>query len=361
MTAKELYSKTMPFNMAKLALGLATVALSTILFAILMGIGWLFGDNGMGLAFILWISGTGVIRFVLMHYMGYLVKAGHVAVLTTAVATGQIPADQVAVGKAMVTERFATSNIYFAVDALVAGAVRQLQGVLDKVSNTLDFIPGIKAVAGVGELFIGIALGYIDECCLGWTFYKKDQGAFQSAADGVVIYAQNGKYLLGEAAKTTGMVLLATGGATLVSFIVFGGIFKLLGWSPLVAFLLACLAAWTVKFAFIDSWILVKMMVSYMQVAPQTPITYDLYSKLCSLSSKFRELFSKGQAEGPRPAHAAAGAAPQAGYAPAQTAAAPLQQASSESPAAKPVFCGQCGAKSEPGTKFCAGCGARLE
>ena len=35
--------------MAKLALGGATVLLSVILFAILMGIGWLFGDGGMWL------------------------------------------------------------------------------------------------------------------------------------------------------------------------------------------------------------------------------------------------------------------------------------------------------------------------
>ena len=29
-------------------------------------------------------------------------------------------------------------------------------------------------------------------------------------------------------------------------------------------------------------------------------------------------------------------------------------------PAVKPVFCGECGAKNEPGTKFCAECGTKL-
>ena len=102
--------------MAKLALGGATVLLSVILFAILMGIGWLFGDDGMVVTFIIWIGGTGVIRLALMHYAGYLVKAGHIAVIAEAMKTGQVPANQVNYGKQLVTERFATSNIYFAVD-----------------------------------------------------------------------------------------------------------------------------------------------------------------------------------------------------------------------------------------------------
>jgi hypothetical protein len=44
---------------------------------------------------------------------------------------------------------------------------------------------------------------------------------------------------------------------------------------------------------------MVKMMVSYMEAAPATEITYDLYSKLCGWSAKFRDLFEKGQNENP--------------------------------------------------------------
>ena len=95
MTAKQLFNQTRPFCMAKLALGGVTVLLSVILFAILMGIGWLFGDGGMVVTFIIWIGGTGVIRLALMHYAGYLVKAGHIAVIAEAMKTGQVPANQV--------------------------------------------------------------------------------------------------------------------------------------------------------------------------------------------------------------------------------------------------------------------------
>ena len=318
--------------------------MSVVLFAILMGIGWLFGDGGMGLCFLIWIAGTGVIRFVIMHYMGYMVKAGHIAVIAEAVTTGKIPDKQVEYGKAQVTKRFATSNIYFGVDKLVTGAVKQIQRGLEKVGNALDFIPGMSAVTGLAKFFVEISLGYIDECCLGYTFYKAEQGAFKSAADGVVIYAQNWKVLLKNAAKTMLKVVLLLILLVIVVFIPVGLLFKLLKWSPLIAFLLACLIVWVLKFAFIDSYIMIQMMVTYMEVAPATQITFDLYGKLCNLSKSFKELFNKGQAEG-------GASAPTATYSPA---AEPVI-------ATKSVFCGQCGAKNDAGTKFCGSCGAKIE
>ena len=345
MTAKQLFNKTRPFCLAKLVLGAATVLLSVILFAILMGIGWLFGENGMVITFIIWIGGTGVIRFVIMHYFGYLVKAGHIAVIAEVMKTGQVPANQVNYGKEKVKERFATSNIYFAVDKLVTGAVKQIQKGIDKVGNALDFIPGMGAVTGAAKFFVNISLGYIDECCFAWTFYNPHQGAFQSAADGVVIYAQNWKTLLKDAAKTMAKTIGLTILIALVIFIPIGLLFKLFKWSGLIAFLLALLIAWVVKFAFMDSYIMCQMMVSYMQVAPATVITFDLYSKLCGISGKFKELFKKGQEETPQTAqtaHAAPAAAP----------AAPT--------GAKPAFCGQCGTKNESGARFCGGCGAPM-
>ncbi len=351
MTAKQLFNKTMPFVWAKLALGGIMVLISAVLLAILMGLGWLFGDAAMLVTFIIWIGAVGVLRFVIMHYFGYLVKAGHIAVIAEACFTGQIPPNQVEYGKAAVTARFATSNIYFAVDKLVTAAVKEIQKGIGKVGDALDFIPGMGAVTGAAQFFVSIALGYIDECCLGWTFYNKEQGAFKSAADGVVIYAQSWKTLLKDAARTMLKVILGVVVITLIIFVPIGLIFKLLKWSGLFAFLLACLVAWVVKFAVMDSYIMIQMMASYMSVAPQTTITFDLYSKLCGISKNFKELFTKGQAESPQPAYAGAGTA----Y------AAPAAQPQTTAPiAGKPVFCGQCGAKNDPGTRFCGSCGAKM-
>ena len=128
-------------------------------------------------------------------------------------------------------------------------------------------------------------------------------------------------------------------------------------WSGLLAFLIACLLAWVVKFAFLDSFILCQTMAGYMDVAQNTPITLDLYEKLCGLSGKFRELFNKRKEENPEMPSAVAEAAPESSQVPvyAQPEAAPQ-------PAAQDgiMFCGQCGAKNARSGAFCTACGAKL-
>ncbi len=361
MKSGELFRKTMPFAMAKLLLGGATVLISVVLLAILMGLGWLFGEGGMAICIIIWLGLTGIVRFAIMHYFGYLVKAGHVAVLAEAVTTGKVPANQVNYGKEKVKERFATANVYFAVDKLVKGAVKQIQNGIQKLGNAMDFIPGMGAITSAAKFFVDLSLGYIDECCLGYTFYKKEQGAYQSACDGVVIYAQNIKELLKNAAKTMLKVILLSIVVVLVVFVPVGLLFKLLNWSALLAFLLALFVAWVVKFAFLDSYILCQTMASYMAVAPSTQITYDLYGKLSGISSSFKKLYNEGNKEGPRPN----AQQPQYAYAGGNPNPQPQQNVNPNpqpqpDAGAKPVFCGQCGAKNVQGAGFCGECGAKL-
>ncbi len=353
MKSGQLFRKTMPFAIAKLVLGAATILISVVLLAILLLIGSLFGGGGLAICIIIWIGATGVIRFAIMHYFGYLVKAGHVAVLAEAVTTGKVPDNQVNYGKEAVKKRFATSNVYFAVDKLVSGAVKQIQRGISKLGNALDFVPGMGAVTNIANFFVELSLGYVDECCLGYTFYKKEQGAFRSACDGVVIYAQNIKHLLKNAAKTMLKVILLSLVVLIAVFIPIGLLFKLLDWNAFIGFLLAVFITWVIKFAFLDSYILCQTMASYMEVAPTTEITFDLYGKLCGISGKFKELFNKGKAE-----------EPQLGYAGADQAnAQPQYQAqinTQTSEAPKPKFCGQCGAQNDANTGFCGSCGAKI-
>ena len=410
MKAGEIFSKTMPFVWAKLLLGLVTVVVSAVLFAILLGIGMLFSSGGVSVIMVLiWLGLTGAVRFIVMHYFGYLVKAGHIAVITQAVTTGRVPDNQIEYGKQCVKERFAAANVFFVVDKLVKGAVKQIQRGIGKLGNMLSFVPGLQSVTNLLQFFVEISLGYIDECCLGYTFYKMDQGAFKSAADGVVIYAQNWKKLLANAAKTMVMVLLGMAGVTLVMFLVLSLVFRLFSWPGWVAFFIALLVAVAVKSAFFDSLILVRTMVAYMEVAPSTVITYDLYGKLCGLSKKFKDLWNKGQTEQPpqqtQPAYAGGGAGmgagvgagagagmgvgvgtgagfgtgvgagfgtgtgsdvgSGAGFGPGTGAgigsgAGIGTGAGPGAGSGKPAFCGQCGTSIAPGMKFCGGCGAKV-
>ena len=360
MKAEQLFRKTMPFCMAKFVLGGTMVLIMGLLLAILCGIGWLFGDFGLIIGFLLWGSCIKFVHLIVMNYAGYLVKAGHIAVLVEAAATGKVPANQVQYGKDKVKERFVTSNVYFAVDKLVAGAVKEIQRGIEKVSNFLDFVPGMDKVASLAKWFVDLSLGYIDECCLGYTFYKAEQGAFQSACDGVVIYAQNIKSLLKNAVMTMVKLVLATLAAVLIVFVPVGLVFKLLKLSGLFAFVAACLIAWVVKFAFLDSYILCQTMAGYMSVATTTEITFDLYGTLSGISAKFKELWEKAKAENPHPSYTGAPAYDPPAY----------DTPVSEKPAAIPEaipqqisggrFCSECGAKNDSGAGFCGSCGTKL-
>lgn len=298
MKARNIYFGTMKFVWLKLAMGAAITVASLILFAIFMLIGSLFDGHGIVFMFALWLACTGGVYRFLMSYVGYMIKAGHVAVIAEAVTTGHIPENQFEYGKEMVKSRFAASNVYFVVDKLVSGAVRQLQKAVGKIGGMLDAIPGMSQITAILQTFIGIALGYVDECCLGFCFLKKDEGAFKASCDGVVIYFQNAKKLLKDAAVTTLIVIVCSILAWVLPFVIFIGIFKALEWSMFGAVMIAIIVAITLKSAFIDSYMMVKMMVSYMEVAPSTEITFDLYDKLSKLSSKFKELFGKAKAEG---------------------------------------------------------------
>ena len=179
MKAKDIYLGTMKFVWLKLGIGAAVTAASIILLALCMLIGYAFGGAGLYIMLIVWIALTEVIYKVIMYYFGYMIKAGHVAVIASAVTTGTLPENQFEYGKQMVKSRFAASNVYFVVDRLVSGAVHQLQKAVGKIGSALDAVPGMAQITDILQTFIGIALGYVDECCLGYCFLKKSRARFR--------------------------------------------------------------------------------------------------------------------------------------------------------------------------------------
>ena len=87
-------------------------------------------------------------------------------------------------------------------------------------------------------------------------------------------------------------------------------------------------------------------MAAYMQIAPNSVITFDLYGKLCKISRSFKKLFEKGKTEEQQKN-------PDDSFFTAEPTV-------TVQTVEKPVFCGECGMKNEPGTKFCGSCGAKL-
>ena len=97
--------------MAKLTVGGATVHVSRVLCAIIMGIGWPFGKDSMGAAVLVCLQLPDLFDFYLCKYIGYLIKAGHIAVIAAAMSTRKIPLNQVEYGKKTLTQRLGTTNV----------------------------------------------------------------------------------------------------------------------------------------------------------------------------------------------------------------------------------------------------------
>lgn len=297
MNASYLFRSTLPFCYSKLILSSIDALINLLLLVICLAIGRLYNFGGVIISLMIWFSIAFMIHKVIMQYFGYLIKAGHIAVLTETAMTGRIPPNQLSYGKQKVMERFVTASSFAMVDALISASIKQIQRGIQRLTGFLDFIPGMNQVAALIQYFLELSLGYIDECCLGYTFYRSDQRIFQSACDGVVIYAQNIKALLKNAAKTMGYVLAVMIVFTLLIFVLMALLFRALHWNLLIAAILSWLIAWVLKYAFIDSYILCRTMISYMSLAASTPIQYDLVGKLCSISSKFKQLWSQGHQE----------------------------------------------------------------
>lgn len=300
MKANEVFKKTIKFVWLKLALGGCAIAFSIVLGLLLIGISAVSKNSTvMGYSVMVWIGLSAAALGISQYYVGYLVKAGHIAVVTHLVTMGSLPENQFEYGTQIVKKKFATAAAYFAVDRLVSGAVRQINGGLDIVGNVLGKIPGMDSLVSLAQTFVNIALGNVDECCLAYTFYKDEQTSFKSAADGVVIYFQNWKTVIKDALKTALITFIVSTIAWFILLFAMVGIVGILGIPGFqvffVSFMLTMMIILVVKSSVMDSYTMVCMVCTYLQVAPTTEITFDLYDKLCKLSSKFKSLFQKAK------------------------------------------------------------------
>ena len=311
MSTFGIFMQTLPYVflrlVAYLLFGLLALIVTGVMAGVGIGVAALFGQAG-GAAFIILFIALGVLwglKRLAERYVLYLVKAGHVAVITELVQKGTLPAgvNQVSYGKDKVLKHFTSTSVLFGVDALVAGAVRQILRWLVRLGSFLSFLPGAKLVLGLVYRVLRLAGNYIDEAVLSYILLHEDQNVWRAAADGVVLYAQSWKKILWRA---VGVVLVVMTGwlvVFLVSFLALLPLASLVGRNkpglPLFLGFVALVAAWlianVVRWALVDPFATVAMIVAYNEaVREQTP-SYDLYSTLAGVSRKFRELEQKAR------------------------------------------------------------------
>lgn len=267
------------------------------------GVGHISTDPDGPLSFALWggIVGIGVVSIALYwirEYILYVVKAGHIAVMVHLIDGRDVPngQDQIAYARDVVKERFAEANILFVLDQLVKGAIRAITGLIGGIAAFLP-IPGLGGLVAFINTVIRLSLTYVDEIILGYNIRINSSSPFETARQGVVLYAQNGKTMVKNAVWLAVIMwgvsfvifLLMLAPAAAIMWFIPG---QLGGW----AFVLAILLAWAFKAAFIEPFAIACLMQVYFKTIEGQVPNAEWDQRLAEASSKFRELRDKALA-----------------------------------------------------------------
>ena len=297
--------KTSPFVLLRMAVYFGAALAYVLVTGAGAGIGWGiggFGDTSFQANTTVWggVIGFGIVGTVMYlarEYVLYIVKAGHIAVLVKLLDGEQMPEGraQVTYARQEVTKRFAQASVLFGVDQLVKGVLRAITGLVRGIMSVLP-IPGAKQIVSIVYAFLRIAVGFIDEVILAYAIRTKSENAWASAQTGLVLYAQNYKPMLKNAAW---LALIVYG----LSFVVF---LAMLAPAALVVYLFpgawsaggivfALIFAWAVKAALLEPFAITCMMEVYFRAIERQVPDPAWEAKLDSLSAKFTKLKEKAR------------------------------------------------------------------
>lgn len=315
MSIMKLITKTSPFIITRIIVYAIFTLIAFLFIGLMIGVSFLlfkmFGESAFFVILLMigTISGVfGGLRFVERYFL-YIVKIGHVSVITELLRTGEMPEkkNMISYGKQQVTENFGATNVAFVLDNMVKAAIRQIQRWINRVGNFLKFIPGSQYAIMVVNAVMYISLSYVDEAIMSYVFLrkseKKEETVWKSASDGVVLYAQSWKGIIKAAVISVVFIIVFN----IAIFLLF--LFPLLFLSKMIAGdtpelgtllgILAVIAATMLttvaKRAFIDPVVTVIMIRAYQMSIRNLEPAMDLQSKLLGVSSKFKKLFNKAK------------------------------------------------------------------
>jgi hypothetical protein len=312
-TALSLVVRTLPYALARFAI-LLTFSFVTIVWLVAtFGIGAWLGSKVhpfVGVGWMVALLGTyGYLWWFVVRYGLYLVQAGHIAVLTELVTTGQIDngaAGMFDYGRRVVTERFGQVNLLFAMHVIVRGIVGAFNRTLDWISHLLP-VPGLSSLVGIVNAIVRAATTYIDETIFSYNLARGDENPWRSSKDALIYYGQNSMEILKTAAWVVVLDKVLTVVVWAVMLIPAGMLLLVLPTSlkpggMLLGFVIAALFASNTRQAFLKPIFLTMVMTKFHVVVRGQPIDMVWDSRLSGVSSKFRDLSEKALVSPPLPA-----------------------------------------------------------
>lgn len=256
-----------------------------------------FGDEDFRATSTFWGGAAGFgltagVIFFFRDYILYLVKAGHIAVMVELLDGKPVPGGQgqIAYARQVVTERFGQASALFALDQLIKAVINVVTGLLEGLFSLLP-IPGLDRLMGALRAYLRLAVGLVDEVILGHAIRTRSENAWEAAHDGLVLYAQNARAMLVNAAWLTLITWVLAFLVFLVMLAPAGAVVWLLpGDSTAGMFVFAVVFAWAVKIAVIEPFAVACMLqVFFQETEGQEPMP-EWRGRLTQASEKFRRL-----------------------------------------------------------------------
>ena len=256
-----------------------------------------FGDEEFRAQSTVWgaVGGFGLtagVIFFFRDYLLYLVKAGHIAVMVEVMQGRDVPGGQgqIAFARSVVTERFGTASALFGLDRLIKGVVGAITGLVQGLLMILP-IPGLDRIMGLVRGYLKLAVGLVDEVILAHLLATRSENPWQGAQQALVLYGQNARPMLVNAAWLTAIVWALSFVVFLVMLAPAAALMWLLpGQLSAGSFVFAVVFAWAVKAALIEPFAIACMMQVFFKVtAGQTP-NPEWEARLAGASGTFREM-----------------------------------------------------------------------
>ncbi|MBZ0122548.1 MAG: hypothetical protein K8F31_01525, partial [Roseovarius sp.] len=264
------------------------------------GIGWGVGAMGdadfrAGATFWGGAAGFGLtaaVLYFLREYILYMVKAGHIAVMVEYLDGRELPPgrSQIAHAQEIVKARFGQANVLFAIDQLVRGVIRAITGLVEGLASLLP-IPAVSGLMRIVRAFLRVAVGLIDEVILAYLIRNRSENPWSDSRDALVLYGQNARPLLVNAA----LIALVTYALAFIVFLVMlapaaAVVYLIPGAWSAGGFVFAILFAWAVKAAVLEPFALACLLQAYFRLTDGQQPDPDWVARLDGVSAKFKKL-----------------------------------------------------------------------
>ena len=298
--AVSIVMQTAPYLVYRAIVYGVVCACGLVYLAILGGIGAIFGQGAFVVLLILTLAGgtfLGVGR-LLREYVLYLLKAGHIALITEIATEGKLPEgiSQTAWAKERVMHYFKEASVLALIDQLVKGIIRAANRTLLNVMTILP-IPGMEGLARVAQRIVDFSVTYIDESVLAYTFKTKNENVFDAAKTAIVLYCQSWKSLLKNAVALTLLSYVFVLVTTLIFLIPLGVIALLLpdswGTVKFALFLMALFLGVSMKWILFDPIACTSTLLTFLHESEQLTPDPEWEARLESATDMFSKLKQK--------------------------------------------------------------------